>query len=67
MPPRLSNVRVAPDRSAAEVAELLTVDSARAASTRRLASAAYVSSGGRADSVAGAAIRLGQRELYRVS
>jgi HD-like signal output (HDOD) protein len=49
------------------VAELLTVDSALAASTGWLASAAYVSSGGRADSVAGAAIRLGQRELYRVS
>ena len=67
MLPRLINVLVAPDSSADEVADLIKVDSALAASTLRLANSAFFSSGGKADSVTDAVIRLGQRELYRLA
>lgn len=65
--PRLITVLVAPDSSAEEVADLIKVDSALAASTLRLANSAHFGSGGKADSVTDAVIRLGQRELYRLA
>lgn len=65
--PRLISVLVSPDSSADEVADLIKVDSALAASTLRLANSAFFSAGGKADSVTDAVIRLGQRELYRLA
>lgn len=65
--PRLITVLVSPDSSADDVADLIKVDSALAASTLRLANSAYFSSGGKADNVTDAVIRLGQRELYRLA
>lgn len=65
--PRLISVLVAPDSSADEVAELIKVDSALAASTLRLANSAYFSSNVKVESVTEAVIRLGQRELYRLA
>lgn len=65
--PRLISVLVAPDSSADEVADLIKVDSALAASTLRLANSAYFATSGKAESVTEAVIRLGQRELYRLA
>jgi HD-like signal output (HDOD) protein len=65
--PRLITVLVSPDSSADEVADLIKVDSALAASTLRLANSAFFSAGGKADNVTDAVIRLGQRELYRLA
>lgn len=65
--PRLIAVLVSADSSADEVADLIKVDSALAASTLRLANSAFFSAGGKADSVTDAVIRLGQRELYRLA
>ena len=65
--PRLITVLVSPDSSADDVADLIKVDSALAASTLRLANSAYLSAGGKADNVTDAVIRLGQRELYRLA
>ncbi|MCX6954843.1 MAG: HDOD domain-containing protein [Verrucomicrobia bacterium] len=65
--PRLISVLVAPDSSADEVADLIKVDAALAASTLRLANSAFFSANGKADSVTDAVIRLGSRELYRLA
>lgn len=65
--PRLITVLVSPDSSAEEIAEIIKVDSALAASTLRLANSAYFSSGGAAETISDAVIRLGQRELYRLA
>jgi HD-like signal output (HDOD) protein len=65
--PRLINVLISPDSSAEEIAGLITVDSALAASTLRLANSAFYSAGGKVESVSEAVIRLGQRELYRLA
>lgn len=65
--PRLISVLVAPDSSADDVADLIKVDSALAASTLRLANSAFFAAGGKAESVTDAVIRLGQRELYRLA
>ncbi len=65
--PRLIGVLVAPDSSADEVADLIKVDSALAASTLRLANSAFFATGGKVESVTEAVIRLGQRELYRLA
>jgi HD-like signal output (HDOD) protein len=58
---------VAANSSADDVAELIKVDAALAASTLRLANSAFFSAGGKAESVTDAVIRLGQRELYRLA
>ncbi len=65
--PRLINVLISPDSSAEEIANLITVDSALAASTLRLANSAFYAAGGKVESVSEAVIRLGQRELYRLA
>lgn len=65
--PRLIGVLVAPDSSADEVADLIKVDSALAASTLRLANSAYFATSGKVENVTEAVIRLGQRELYRLA
>lgn len=67
MLPRLINVLVAPDSSANEIADIIMVDSSLASATLRLANSAYFSGSGKADTVADAVIRLGQRELYRLA
>ena len=67
MLPRLINVLVSPDSSANEIADIIMVDSSLASSTLRLANSAYFSGSGKADTVADAVIRLGQRELYRLA
>lgn len=65
--PRLTAVLVSPDSSADEIADIIKVDSSLAASTLRLANSAYFSSGGPAETITDAVIRLGQRELYRLA
>lgn len=65
--PRLIGVLTAVDSSAEEIAEIIKVDSALAASTLRLANSAYFAAGNKAETVADAVIRLGQRELYRLA
>ena len=67
MLPRLTAVLVASDTSAQEIAELIMLDSSLASATLRLANSAYFSGGTKADSVADAVMRLGQRELYRLA
>ena len=67
MLPRLINVLVAPDSSANEIADIIMVDTSLASATLRLANSAYFSGGGKAETVADAVIRLGQRELYRLA
>jgi HD-like signal output (HDOD) protein len=65
--PRLIGVLVAPDSSADEIAELIKVDPALAASTLRLANSAFFSAGSSAQTLSDAVLRLGQRELYRLA
>lgn len=65
--PRLISVLTSPDSSADEIADLIKVDSALAASTLRLANSAYFTAGGKVETVSDAVVRLGQRELYRLA
>jgi HD-like signal output (HDOD) protein len=65
--PRLTAVLVDADASSEDIADIIKVDSALAASTLRLANSAYFSSGGPAETVSEAVIRLGSRELYRLA
>ncbi len=67
MLPRLTAALIAPDSSADEIAGIILLDSSLAAATLRLANSAYFASGGAADTVAEAVVRLGQRELYRLA
>jgi HD-like signal output (HDOD) protein len=60
-------VITATDSSADEIAQLIMIDAPLAASTLRLANSAYFSSSSKAETVADAVIRLGQRELYRLA
>jgi HD-like signal output (HDOD) protein len=65
--PRLTAVLMDPDSSAEDIADVIKVDTALAASTLRLANSAYFSSGGPAETISQAVVRLGQRELYRLA
>ena len=65
--PRLISVITASDSSAEDIAQLIMVDASLAASTLRLANSAYFSSSVKAETVADAVIRLGQRELFRLA
>ena len=65
--PRLIGVLVSADSSADEIAEIIKIDSALAASTLRLANSAFFATGSAVDSVADAVVRLGQKELYRLA
>jgi HD-like signal output (HDOD) protein len=65
--PRLITLLESPDSSADQIADLIKVDSALAASTLRLANSAYFFSGGAAETVTDAIVRLGQRELFRLA
>lgn len=65
--PRLTSVLADPDSSADQIADLIKVDSALAASTLRLANSAYFSGGGNAATISDAVLRLGQTELYRLA
>ncbi len=65
--PRLTAVLADTDSSTDEIADIIKLDSSLAASTLRLANSAYFSSGGPAETVADAVIRLGARELYRLA
>jgi HD-like signal output (HDOD) protein len=65
--PRLTAVLVDADATTDDIAEIIKVDSALAASTLRLANSAYFATGGPAETVSEAVIRLGQRELYRLA
>lgn len=65
--PRLISVLVANDSSAEDIADIIKVDSALAASTLRLANSAYFATGHPAETIADAVIRLGQHELYRLA
>ena len=65
--PRLIGVLTAQDSSADEIAQLIMLDASLAASTLRLANSAFFSSNAKAETVADAVIRLGQRELYRLA
>ncbi len=65
--PRLISVLMNPDSTADDIAEIIKIDPALAASTLRLANSAYFSGGEPAETVSDAVIRLGQRELYRLA
>lgn len=65
--PRLISVITAADSSADEIAQLIMIDASLAAATLRLANSAYFSSSAKAETVADAVIRLGQRELFRLA
>lgn len=65
--PRLISVITAQDSSADEIAQLIMIDASLAAATLRLANSAYFSSNVKAETVADAVIRLGQRELFRLA
>lgn len=65
--PRLTAVLMDTDASADDIADIIKVDTSLAASTLRLANSAYFSSGGPAETVSDAVLRLGQRELYRLA
>lgn len=65
--PRLIGVLASNDSTADEIADIIKVDSALAASTLRLANSAYFSSSGKVETITDAVIRLGHRELYRLA
>jgi HD-like signal output (HDOD) protein len=65
--PRLTAVLSDGDSSSDDIAAIIKLDSALAASTLRLANSAYFSAGGPAETVADAVVRLGVRELYRLA
>ncbi len=65
--PRLITILVDPASSADDIAEVIKLDSALAASTLRLANSAFFVSGRPAETISDAVVRLGQRELYRLS
>lgn len=65
--PQLISVLMAHESSAEDIADIIKVDTALAASTLRLANSAYFSSDQPAETVADAVFRLGQRELYRLT
>lgn len=65
--PRLINILTAADSTADDIADIIKVDSALAASTLRLANSAYFASNTPAETVSDAVIRLGQQELYRLA
>jgi HD-like signal output (HDOD) protein len=65
--PRLIAVLTSEDSTADDIADIIKVDTALAASTLRLANSAYFSAGEPAETVADAVIRLGQQELYRLA
>ncbi len=67
MLPRLTAALVASDTTAQDIADLIMVDSSLASATLRLANSAFFSGGTKAETVADAVIRLGQRELYRLA
>jgi HD-like signal output (HDOD) protein len=67
MLPRLIGVLTAAESSADQIADIIKVDTALAASTLRLANSAFFAAGNKADTVSDAVIRLGQRELYRLA
>lgn len=64
--PRLGAVLVANDSTAEDMADLIQVDAALATATLRLANSVYFS-GVPVTTIAGAVVRLGQRELYRLA
>lgn len=65
--PRLAGVLIDPASTADDIAELIKVDPALAASTLRLANSAYFAAGTKAGTLSDAVLRLGQRELYRLA
>ena len=65
--PRLSAVLQAADSTAEDIAAIIKLDPALAASTLRLANSAYFSGAEPADTVSDAVVRLGQQELYRLA
>lgn len=65
--PRLIEALVAPESSAQEIADLIKLDPALAASTLRLANSAYLARGEPAATISDAVLRVGQRELYRLA
>lgn len=65
--PRLISVLMDPNSSAEDIADIVKVDAALAASTLRLANSAFFGGGQPAETVSEAVLRLGQRELYRLA
>jgi HD-like signal output (HDOD) protein len=65
--PRLASALAAPDSAADDIASIIKVDAALAASTLRLANSAYFSGSGHATTITDAVVRLGQSELYRLA
>lgn len=65
--PRLISVLMQPESSTDEIAEVIKLDTALAASTLRLANSAFFATSNAAETISDAVLRLGQRELYRLS
>jgi len=65
--PRLTAVLSDGESSCDDIADIIKLDAALAASTLRLANSAYFSAGGPAETVTDAVVRLGARELYRLA
>ena len=65
--PRLAGALTSRDSSAEEIAQIIRLDAALAASTLRLANSGYFAASGPAETIADAVVRLGQRELYRLA
>ncbi len=65
--PRLVKVLEDDDAPASELEAIIALDPALAAATLRLANSAYMSGGRTVDDLAGAIMRLGQKEVYRLA
>ncbi len=65
--PRLIAALDDPETGIEEIGAIIQMDAALASSTLRLANSAYFSSGGQVDTLNGALMRLGVREIYRLS
>lgn len=65
--PRLIKILAEVNSSADEIAQVIMLDAALAASTLRLANSAFFNNSTPAETVADAVMRLGQRELYRLA
>ncbi|PTX90888.1 histidine kinase [Opitutus sp. ER46] len=64
--PRLTAVLMSPDSSADEIADIIKLDAALAASTLRFANSAFFASVP-VETISDAVVRLGMRELYRLA
>jgi HD-like signal output (HDOD) protein len=65
--PRLISVLADPDSSAEDIERIIELDPALAATTLRLANSAFFGGGQSVETVGEAALKLGQREIYKLA